>query len=337
MLLTGLHGFEQEWTEEEGRGTLRSHFHCRTLQLMDSIIETMLPYFDGMCHYKAIRWLLDYAGIDAARWTRDDEQGRRLREDEDLADDPHYKLPIGDGLFPLTNFPPGMSLFECIAQIAQRTSFVWGFDAHGRFVYEPHNFRRTASIGGLPGTGARRETKKKFRIVPSVTDDGLPGLDEIFRVSYSASLRDARNVTRLIGLDPHRNVPLVAVINRVKRTETGDVFIDPNALLPDGIDDPNSPIHVPYRKSFIDINSMYSTRRLIDQTAAQIHDYISLPVRTTTFETFAQPNLDVLDVIEVEMPKSPGHKKQFIVLSHSVTADAYSRVARSTIVARELM
>ncbi len=278
--LTGLCGHLMEWSTDDPSKVFRLHAYDRSVMLKApaGVMVANLPYFDGWCAYKAMRYLANYAGIT------DEWLAFPLCEGDALTPCEHYLLPYGDQFHPLVRFPGGMYIWDCMQNIQRYVGYILFFDSIGLLRFYPW-------IPNAPGP-----FKKNFSLIADTDGNGIPLRNEMFFCGRTRDLTSVRNDVTIIGIDPNTWNPIVAH-NRDN----------------DSIYNPNVENYLGYRSSMVWADSMFVTSGYALQALNSIFGMARLPQDTITLRGWMQPELFPLDIVGVTDPfSSPGGRPYWI-------------------------
>ena len=263
--MTGLCGYVMEWGSADGDRSYRLHAYDRSMQLKSpaGVMVANLPYMDGWCIYKAMRFLANYAGVtDAAL-------AFPICDCDSDSDPPcgHYLLPKGDEFHPLVKFPAGMYAWECMQRLQKYVGYVMYFDGSGYLQFYQW-------IPSAPGP------YKKIFNETGTFDRTRPRLDELRTVGRTRDMRGVRNDVLIIGIDP----------------ETWDPIVAHNQDL-DSVHNINAPNYMGYRSSMVWADDMFATAAYASQALDSLWNYLRTPHDVIGLEGWMQPDLYPLDVI----------------------------------------
>jgi hypothetical protein len=295
--ITGLAGHLMEWQTIDGDQLYCLHIWDRSIMLRApaGVIAANLPYMDGWCVYRAMRYLANYAGIS------DTWLSFPLCDGDVYNPCGHYLLPYGDDLNPLVRFTGGMYVWECMRRLQELVGFCLYFDAMGKLQFY-------AYVPSAPGA-----YKKAFSLVPEETWLGAPKLNELFAVSRTRDMRQTRNDVTVIGIDPETWKPIVA-----HDRDTNSIY------------DPSAANYLGYRAPMVWSDSMFATVDYATQALNALFPVARLPQDTVTLKGWMQHELAPLDVISVDEPISaPGNRPYWIVgITNSIVVDAHALQAQ---------
>lgn len=279
--LTGYSGHLMQWLSSEGKKTWRLYCHDRSIILRPpgGVMVANLPYMDGWCIYRAIRYLANYGGIT------DEALSFPLCDGDINNPCGHYLLPYGDDFHPLMRFPSGMFVWQCMQKIQQYCGYLLYFDAGGRL-----QFYRW--IPSAPGP-----YKKRFTLRPEVYGQ-MPALNEMFLCSRTRDMRNVRNDVTIIGIDPATHMPIVA-----------------HDRDNDSIYNIYSPNFLGYRSSFVWADSMFCTTEYAEQALNSVFGAARVPIDSIQVTGWMQPDLFPLDVISCYDPHATDYEKPYWILS----------------------
>jgi hypothetical protein len=294
--LTGLCGHLMEWNTGVPHKTFRIHAYDRSVMLRapGGVIVSNLPYMDGWCVYRALRYLANYGGIT------DDWLKFPLCEGD--IDNPcgHYLLPYGDYFHPLMRFTGGQYVWDCMQRVQQYVGYVLFFDPLGYLQFYQW-------IPETPGP-----FKKSFTLIAAEDASGMPQRNEMLHVSRTRDLRTVRNDVTIIGIDPNTFLPIVA------HDRDNDSIYNPYAAN-----------YLGYRSSMVWADSMFCTTEYAEQALNSIFNAARLPNDTVSFVGWAQPELYPMDVISAFDPRTaPGYQPYWItsITNRYVIGDDLSKM-----------
>lgn len=282
------------------------------LQLQDTIISAPAD-MDGWNHYYAIGYLAQLSGIQVSK----------LAFASLIPDDPYsyvagdtepFFLPLGEGMAPWTPRDSTITALELMNYVRKPAAFLLFFDNAGMLHYQkwiPPNPASPAKVFEEGGSGV----------------DNVD-LSEFWDYNLTKTTRGVRNVVVLIGIDPYN--------------PNGWVYLPARRSDPDSIDSaPGSqpPNYVGYKKPFCWVDARFATPDFASRSADRLIEMMRVPGLTVSFETWMQPQLNVMDVIYVREQKAGAAAVPFYVMGLTNTwyvADSGEQKFRSTIRGRYL-
>jgi hypothetical protein len=259
--LSGLAGHLSEWTTAPGSERYVLHMYDRSVMLKSpaGVIVANLPYMDGWCIYKAMRYLANYGGIG------DSSLGFPICNGD--IDNPcgHYLLPWGDEFHPLVRFPGGQYVWDCMQRLQKYCGHCLFFDNAGILRF----YEWVPSTPGL--------YKKNFTVAPEPA-----ALNEMFAVSRTQDMSGVRNDVMIVGMDPETWQPIVAH----DRDEQSITNI-------------NAANYMGYPARMVWADSMFCTPEYAGQALDAIFNVARLPANAVHLQGWMQKDLFPLDVIGV--------------------------------------
>jgi hypothetical protein len=280
--ITGIAGYTMEWATAPGDFVFRLHIYDRSMMLRapSGVIVANLPYMDGWCVYRAMRYLANYAGI------QDSSLGFPICDGDINNPCGHYLLPFGDDMYPLVRFEGGMYVWDCMQKLQKYTGYLLYFDAEGILQFKPY-------VPEYPGP-----FKKTFSLVPEENYAGRPLLNEMFISSRIRDMTYTRNDVTIIGIDPETWQPI-----RASRVDNNSIY------------DTTAPNYMGYRAAFVWADSMFCTPEYAAQARDSIFNVMRLPADTIAIEGWMQPDIFPLDVIGACDPYSLEGLRPYWVVS----------------------
>ncbi len=295
--VTGIAGQIMQWDTMDGdkRFVLVIRDRSCMLKRPGGVMVRNLPYMDGWCVYRAMRYLANYAGISDA-WL-----SFPLCDGDIYNPCGHYLLPFGSDMEPVIKFLPGSYIWECMQHIQKYTGFCLYFDAVGKLQFY-------AYVPSAPGA-----YKKAFSLVPEETWLGAPKLNELFAVSRTRDMTTVRNDVHIFGIDPDTWQPISAYQHDLP-----------------SMYDTNAQNYLGYVSTLIWADSMFVTTEYAQQALNAVYGRARIPEDTVTLKGWMQHELAPLDVISVDEPVSaPGNRPYWIVgITNSIAVDAHARQAQ---------
>jgi len=295
-----------EWIRSE---SARAYMRCSCTDQLQQMAEAIIfytPDFDGHNHYWVMRYLANYAGITDSRigfidLVPDDPYGAAE------GDPAPFFLPFGDGMNPWTPRARTMTVLDLGNYVRQATGFILFVDEDGFLQYQQW-------IPPSPNEAVMTFTEVA-RDPYADPEEGAAGderLAEYWNLRVRVSNRDVKNVSFLLGTNPYAQ-------NTIGWNFTAITHIDWDSI--------DSPVnqrpdnYKGYRSHMFWSNPQFSDPDYAEISAARVFEICRLTDYEVQFDTWLQPHLKVMDVIQVNDPRSGATNVPFYIME---TTDHWS-------------
>jgi hypothetical protein len=281
-----------------------------------------LPYFDGWCHIGAMAYLLKEAGFSASNTNTPTVSGSVDQmnggcfdghsDSQSSSDTIHAVLPLamlGVGE-PAYNFSMGTPLWSCMQRIREFTNWYLYPDHEGNIVYQP------------PSSILSSGSARTFREV-----DQVGNFDEILN-----------DIEEVIDTAEMRNAVIVQGNTCVYNQDNPEfsqwaTHVHIKSAFPDK-QNSDDPFFAPYPRMAFIRNPKFEDVNRTRANAAEIFRRLTRDRSTLSFSAWGQLDLHPYDLIKINeniMNETGANGKDYVVASHTLTANGEDHTIMSTI------